>query len=301
MIGKATAVATVALLATAGAALASGNSIKIQGPTSLKAEQKYSLTITGNSVHPNRVTLWEQTPLWASSLPSTSIRVHMLIVDPDHGQPGNNRLHDSIGNGVVAHTSARFLLLRSFAMFTIVLAIGLDGCGGSTTSRSSSVPTSTTAGSVTQTTRPGVTQAPARSAPDAAGAFRARVNRICRAAGSFIVSLPRESTPQAFAYDTRSVLAVAPRWAAELAAVKAPSGDASRYAQLLRINTMQDELLGEELIDASHGAPVRAVDKIAARLQALATQYNKISDELGLRTCASNAIPSSPRKPPAPY
>jgi hypothetical protein len=52
MIGKATAVAIVARLATAGPGLASGTSIKIQGPTSLKAEQKYSLTITGNSVQP---------------------------------------------------------------------------------------------------------------------------------------------------------------------------------------------------------------------------------------------------------
>jgi hypothetical protein len=104
MIGKATVGAIVALLATAGAALATGDSIKIQGPTSLKADQKYSLTITGNSVHPNGVTLWEQTP--ASSPCATKLAVeykrsYAHVIEGGGKPVGKGRFH------VVDHFEAR--------------------------------------------------------------------------------------------------------------------------------------------------------------------------------------------------
>lgn len=69
--------------------------------------------------------------------------------------------------------------------------------------------------------------------------FVTAVNEICGTINHEIVSLPKDTTAAAYFYDTRLMLALAPRWAAELGGIRPPAAAALAYHELLRLNNQQ--------------------------------------------------------------
>ena len=181
----------------------------------------------------------------------------------------------------------------------VLVAVLVAACGSSTSApppaaslNTALLPKTKTHAAEAKTSRPptGLSQP--------AVAFRSRVNELCRAEASFVVALPRDTTPAAFHYDTIRMLTVAPRWAAELEAIIPPAADASRYAQLVRGNAEQVLLLRDELIEASDGS-LAGVRRVGRALDAVARRYNGLSRSIGLNACARNVAPESSRKPPS--
>lgn len=186
------------------------------------------------------------------------------------------------------------------AGLAVLVCFLVAGCGTSGGSSSPSAAPLNPALLPTVTTHASATK---KSAPPAglsrpAVAFRLRVNELCRATNSFVVALPRDTTATAFRYDMIRMLTEEPRWAAELEAITPPRADASKYTQLLRVNAEQIVVLRDELIEASQGN-LRAVRRLVHELGAISRRYNRLSNAMGLSTCAKNVAPASSRKPPS--
>ena len=171
--------------------------------------------------------------------------------------------------------------------FALTFAVGCvlaSGCGAANSS---------------STTR----SAQSSQSANTASSFVSRVNGICTTINRAIDGLPRQRTASgrfsvaAWAYDTRTMLALAPRWAAQLAAVHPPAWAASHYGTLIRVNADQTSMVATMFVAATHGE-VALLRSITRRLAPLITRYNRLAESLGLSVCAQNPTPQSSRKPP---
>jgi hypothetical protein len=132
----------------------------------------------------------------------------------------------------------------------------------------------------------------------ASASFTQRANSDCRRLVAMIVSLPKETTAAAYVYDTPRVVRGDLRLSAEFTTLTPPASEKARFVELRWVKHQLIALLAAQFETATRG-PQAAVAGITRRYEKTAIRYNRLATTLSLPACASQALPSSRRSPPA--